>query len=211
MKNNWTIIYCSNHKGEYIHEKHLLKSNPNAQILKLDFRNNYPSEIIWKQCDLIVRPWLKENKDKIEHNNIAIVEYDVLITKEFPDITLDNEVLAKRVLCPVKNSWWWFFGDKNKLGYLKENACAINFFCFFVMSKNCIDYWIDSRYDFLYDNVDMQCELRMPTILKSNGVNIRRGDDSLMYNIHCMVDTGEDLEFDRNHLGFYHPVKNVVE
>lgn len=208
----WTIIYCSNYRGNFIHAQHLRKFNPDAQILALDFTNNYPTERIWKQCDLVIRPWLKENKHKIQHNNIAIVEYDVLMLQKLPDISLNNEMLVKRVLDPIEHSWWWFFSDKDQLGYLEPNACAINFFCFFAISKNCIDYWIDPKYDFLYEeHIDMQCELRVPTILKSNGVNIREGGDDLMYNIHCLVETGEDIEFDSNYPGFYHPVKNKWE
>lgn len=209
MNNKWTIIYCSDYRGNFLHEDHIKRSNPEAQILKLDFTNNYPPHIIWKQCDLVIRPWLKENKSKIKHNNVAIVEYDVLITQELPDIFLDNEIIGTKILYPEKDTWWKFFDDSYKLGYLlKRQCCGLIFFCFYLMSRNCIDYWTDSKHDYLYkENKDISCELRVPTILKFNKVNIKESYSDIMRNINVV----HIEKFDKNIPGFYHPIKKDLK
>lgn len=207
---NWTVILCSSPTGEYIHEHHIRKSNPDAQILKIDFTNEKYRETIssypWREPDKIIRSWMKEHKDEIEYNNVVFMEYDLLITKQLPNIFLENEILGSAAINPVEHKWWVFFNESNKLGCLEEYSCALLLFCFYCMSRNCIDYWVDSKYDYLYTKeVDILCELRMPTILRSCGISVGN-----LPGVGDYIQMG-DRDYDLSIPGYYHPVKTRID
>lgn len=89
MINNWTVIYCD-HNNQFIHLDHIKKSNPNAQILLADISDdyNYNKGDCWRNWDFLLREWLRDHICEIDNNNVAVLEWDVLITKELPNITI---------------------------------------------------------------------------------------------------------------------------
>lgn len=211
---SWTIIYSSDHKGNFIHEEYLRKSNPDAQILKLDMTNDLPEDIGWKQSDIIVREWMKQNHNEIEHNNVALIEYDVLVNMKLPNIYLDNTIMGKQPLNLVDNPSWWPFTEKHRLGYLEKDAYGLWFFGFYMMSRNCIEYLIKAEYDFLFNyEVDILSELKFITILKHNNVSIEAANPLYMCNFLCgKRGNGSipDIDYRLSIPGIYHPVKNRV-
>lgn len=197
MQNKWTIIYTSRHTdGCFLHLDHIIKSNPYAQILTIDFTYNYG----WLNPDKTIRKWMSQNISKIKHNNVAFIEYDVLITKSLPDIKLNN-ILYGRILSD-KNWVWW--KEIDKLKHLKPYACSIQVFAMYMMSRNCLNFYLDKQYDFLYEQ-DIIGELRFPTIMNHNGVQI--SEYPYMNNCHW----GKDVEYDINIPDYYHPVKTKVD
>lgn len=198
MKNKWTIINTSNVNGNFIHLEYLSKSNPNAQIMTMDW-SKYNIETGWLECDKVLRKWVYENIDKIQNENIAFVEYDVLITKELPDIESKNFLYATIFSPPDWHGWQ----DVDKLGHLKNYAKSVQVFGMYMMSRNCLDFYLDSEYDFLYSE-KMSCELRFPTIMNYNGVEVN--EYSHMSNCRW----GPDIDYDINIPDYYHPVKKPV-
>ena len=94
--NKWTIIACSNKKSKHLHFKYLRQSNKHNQIIKLNMLENQVTDSHW-ECDKVIRNWFLSKTDRInniKYDNIALVEYDVLITQPLPDIKLNNELLC---------------------------------------------------------------------------------------------------------------------
>lgn len=202
--NNWTIIYTSNHLGEFPHYETLRNSNPDAQILFMDFSNDLPRQFIWQNPDMLIRSWLKKNIAKIKHNNLALVEYDVYVNTLLPDITKDNFLYGKNYINYKENHNWMWFDDKylNKLKHLRPYACGLAIFGLYFMSKNVLEILLDKQYDFLYKE-DMNVELRFPTIMNSAGVEVMGYN---MPNIYLPAHAPPNF-FDPNKPDFYHPVK----
>lgn len=209
----WTIIHCSNQKGEFLHEEHLKKTNPNAQILKLETTNELQPYVGWKQCDIIVRRWMKENHNQIKYNNVALLEFDVLLNMELPDINLENTIIGKHSVNPINHPEWWPFSDKKRLDHLEEYAHGLLYFGFYMMSRNCIDHLIKKEYDFLFEyERDMLCELRFATVLNHSKVSIKEAENSLLDNFLCggIGFEVKDIEYNIDIPGIYHPVKNPI-
>lgn len=209
-ENKWTIIACSNHKNEYLHLKYLKQSNPDAQIIKLNFGNKqrWKNEHLYHahfECDAVIRDWFRfkpERVSRIKYNNIALVEYDTLITQRLPDIKLNNELLCNKKLIPKKNPNWNNWPHILKLEEWKEYAVGCMPFSLYFMSKNCLDIWIDEKYNDIYKH-KMCAEVRLPSILNRNGVKIKR--HSSLKNIKFIAN--KSLLFDMDVPGLYHPVK----
>jgi len=201
----WSIIACSNHKNEYLHINALEKSNPDAQIIRMDFTNQHKNPGL--ECDAVIREWFRSDLsvfDKIQYNNIAFVEYDVLITTSLPNINLENELVGPAILNRKKHPEWfnWKFLP-NMLEFQHSAVIGLATFSVYFMSKNCLDIWLDEKYDPLYEQ-SVCCELRFPTILYNNGVSIKT-HESLKNVIY--LPSPKSIEFDSSIEGIYHPVK----
>jgi hypothetical protein len=207
-KNNWTVIACSNHKNEYLHLKYLKESNPDAQIIKLDFTN--PNPLAGFQCDMIVRDWFLSKPSRInniKYNNVALVEYDVLITQRLPDIKLNNELLCHKKMIPETSAIWRNWPHILRLEEWKKYAVGCMPFSLYFMSKNCLDILINKKYDQIYKE-RMCCEVRLPSILNRNKIKIESHPS--LRNIK-FIENNKSLEFNINTPGLYHPVKYSTE
>lgn len=205
--NKWTIIACSNKNNKYLHLKYLRQSNEHNQIIKLNMLENQVTDSHW-ECDKVIRNWFLSKPDRInniKYNNIALVEYDVLITQPLPDIKLNNELLCSDKMTTERHSewqnWQWLFKVNELTAYFGYSVGCMPFSLYF-MSKNCLSIWLDKKHDDIY-NHPMSGEVRLPTILNRNGVQINKHPSLKQVKFLHRY----NLNFDINVPGIYHPVK----
>jgi hypothetical protein len=217
---NWTIIYYFNsqvHKP--IHSEHIIKSNPRANVIIADIFdeeviNSYsrdPSVLSWRNCDKLLREWLKKNIHKIKSQKVALLEWDVLFTKELPsDLDLKNKFFSKDLKiyrAPKETAksrfyedemqWRWFF-EKHKLGRFEQYACGVPIMGCLLTDVSFLRSLIDDEFEPLYKE-DIFCELRIGTIM--NYKHMTWVPLFFMPNIVvrlCNLNSSP---------GFYHPVK----
>lgn len=195
-KYKWTILY-TDHQKQFIHYNHLIKSNPDANIIKVDISNNLDKKYIWRNSDLLIRSWLKNNRDSIVTNNIAIIEWDVLVKQKLPDTQIIG-LQAKNIIKP--NRKWWWFKDKYKLEHYSKYALGAAPLAVLFMSARCIDILLESSFDCLYQK-DIFSELRIPTILNSRNITITS---------YSMPNVDSKKTMLKSEAGIYHPIKYNV-
>jgi hypothetical protein len=195
MFNKWDIIYT--YHNEPIHLEYLKKSNPNANILLCDLSPYTPFLSVrycWKNNDMMIRNWIRHNRQKIINPNIALLEWDVLITKELPDIKITG-IVGKNI--QDSNTDWYWFRESSLLRQYEINKIGITPFAVLFMDQNCIDTWIDHEFDPLYCS-DIISELRLPTLLNSKNIKISKIS---MPNVSATECTYKHIP------DFYHPIK----
>jgi hypothetical protein len=193
----WTVIY-TDHNKKFIHLNHLERNNPDAQILLADTSNKFSRNFAWRNGDLLVREWLKNNYDKILYDNIAILEWDVLVNTKLPSQKITG-LIGKQIYYP-KNNWYWF-SEINLLEDYKQYALGIVPFGVLFMDKKSIDVLLDSRFDFLF-NKNIYSELRLPTILNSRNIKI---NSLFMPHVSYLP-----VHF-MNEQHIYHPIKSKID
>jgi hypothetical protein len=198
--NKWSIIYSYHNKP--IHLEHLQQSNPNAQIILLDFSKNelgWDRQYIWRNSDKRIRIWAQKNADIIQYNNIAILEWDVLVTKSLPDFPVSG-LYGGDIQIPGTRHWDWF----NEISRLPEEyqkyAIGISPLSVIFMNKYCIDNWIDTKYDSIYE-LDIFGELRLPTVINHAGLSIKKYTMPNVNDMKVLVQNIPDI---------YHPVKKYI-
>jgi hypothetical protein len=199
-ESSWTVIYTF-HK-ECLHYDHLVKSNPQAYNMICNISNNYTKKYAWRNSDKLIREWLKNNITKIQTNNIAILEWDTLITKKMPETMEIDGVYAKYIRHYEKYPNWYWFKDKPKLNHLSKYACGLLSFGFLLLNIKAAECIIDKQFDFLYEE-DIFCELRLGTIFNYSNIpmteivfpNILEGQKKI-----TVSDKGD----------YYHPVKYKI-
>lgn len=199
MKYQWTIIYVD-FQHRYLHLNHIQKSNPDAQIILCDISNDISKIIAWRNNDRFIRDWLKKNKNKIIHNNIAIVEWDVLITSALPNILVDGFV-GRNLQKPGINKWLWF-KEIDRLGKYKNYATGAAPFAIQFFNKNAIDVWTSEEFNDIFLE-DIFCELRLPTIM--NYANINISEHLLPYVEWYPAKYNKDVP------GIYHAIKYKID
>lgn len=197
-KYKWTILY-TDHKKQYIHYHHLLQSNPDSNIIKVDISNNYQCKFAWRNADKLVREWLKNNKSNIRTENIIILDWDVLVTEKLPSSKIVGLQGADVITLRNKPRWNWF-KDLHKLGQYKSYAIGVAPLAVLFMNIECVNIWLDSEFDHLYEQ-DIFSELRLPTILNSRKVPINKYHLPKVHWKHTRL---------KQEPGIYHPIKYNV-
>lgn len=163
----WTIIYCKRYDGYAPHLNAIKISNPEHQLIVLDTANNYPPHKGWMECDLILRSNIKENLSKIQYNNVALLEWDVLLLDNLPDMDI-NHLYADDV---YYNGGPWIPTAKRHFKnteYEQFIVCASRF-CFYMMPKLALEIWTNPENDIWFEK-SMSCEVRLPTICRKHGI-----------------------------------------
>lgn len=195
----WDIIYTFHNKP--IHLEHLQNSNPNANIFLCDISeyNEYLDPIYcWGNSDIFIRNWLRSNRSKITNKNIAIIEWDVLVTMELPAISIDG-LYCKNIQYPSNSNWYWFNQSKLLRKY-EPYRIGITPFAVLFMDQKCIDVLLDNEFDPIF-SCNLFCELRLPTVLNSKNINITR------YPMPHIFATQHQHNITS---GIYHPIKFPV-
>lgn len=195
----WTVIY-TDHNKQFIHFNHLERNNPDAQILLADTSNKFSRDFAWRNGDLLVREWLKNNYDKILYDNIAILEWDVLVNMSLPSFKVKGLIAKDKHIYHPRNRWHWFC-EMGLLESYRRYTVGISPLGVLFMNKKCIEVLLDNEFDFLY-NRDIYSELRLPTILNSKQIPI--GNQSMPNVSYLPVDF-------TNQNTIYHPIKSKIE
>jgi hypothetical protein len=196
----WTVIY-TDHKNEFIHYEHIKKYNPNAKTFLVDISNNFRPHVAWANSDIFIREWFKNNLSKIDSNsNIALLEWDVLVTKPLPNINFFG-LLGKDILFPNENKNWPHWKQNRFLDKYEKYAAGIVPFGFILMDYNTLIAWLDERFDFLYKK-NIQNELRLGTILNSQNIKMSQW---FLPNVSWNIQPSDFSKPD-----IYHPVKHKI-
>lgn len=201
---HWTILYT--HHGMPIHLEYIKKYNPNAQIISINWiEQKYRQEFdqkqyAWRNCDKQIRLWLKDNIDLIKHNNIAILEWDVLLTKALPDLHIDK-FYANEIKIPNIHGWPWF-KEKYKLKIIERFSAGIAPLAVIYCHKSHLYKWLSAEYDWLY-NEDIFCELRLGSIINHMGIELA---ELGIETIQCRSINLDKIKIDC----IYHKVKQQV-
>lgn len=206
-KYHWTILYT--HHGRPIHLEHIQKYNPNAQIISINWiEQKYRQEFdqkqyAWRNCDKQIRLWLKDNIDVIKHNNVAILEWDVLLTKELPNLHIDK-FYANLIKTPnIHGSNWSWFAENNKLKTIEPFSVGVVPLCVLYCSNSHLQKWLSAEYDWLYHE-DIFCELRLGSIINHIGIQLTE--------LRIGTIQSKPINLDKIKIGgIYHKVKQQVK
>ena len=205
---SWTIIY-HHYQKESTHLDKIIHSNPKSQIIDIHTEHNYDKDIAWSNNDRILRENLKKQIDNIIHEKVLLVEWDVLINMEVPDIKFDG-LVAQNIFRKGDNIKWYWWKELEKLPeYYKPFICGASLWSLIGITKECLVEILNSKYDDLY-NMDIFCEIRTSTILRSLGFNMTKFPTELsrfiLRNESSALESMENIKY----YGIFHPVKNSV-
>jgi len=207
--NNWTIFYSFHDTP--LHLDFVEKSNPYADVIPLNIKNEYTQHFAWRNSDNLVRNKVRQQIDRIKTHNVAIAEYDVLINEALPEINIDS-IYCKKIMRLDNNKNWHWFKETNRLGPLKEFALGLFPMGFLIMNIEHLNIWIDHQYDFLYEE-NIFCELRLGTVFNHSKCSIKEYDYPNILTRMALKNQNipeQDL-VDRQNSRIYHPVKNQYE
>jgi hypothetical protein len=168
------------------------------------YRDPERKKFWWRNCDLTLRNFWKENRGKIKGNKIAVIEYDVLVNKRLPDFEPDG-VFFPEVICEKDDPTWHWWREKSRINpsyqtkQLKIIGCrpwAVGFW-----QREALDALADKRWDYLF-NYDLFCELRSPTVVLNSGFSVSSFPlTNVGWTDTVYKDFGDDI---------YHPVKDSL-
>jgi hypothetical protein len=201
------------------HLKWLIKSNP-----LVDFRvvigedSPHGKKYNWKNSDQVLRKWWKEFSSTVNNENIAVLEWDTLVTCKLPEIpeeyylvgamkfnenpNLRGKWIPKMIKDPTwKEENWMWWNDVPKMDLREfERAVGLVSFGAMFMKRWVLDEVCLSRWDTIYSR-SIQNELRFPTIVSISGYEV--GEINLPFVSWTDVEVG-------NVEGIYHSVDNPI-
>jgi hypothetical protein len=187
--------------------------------------NKYRKHVVWFQ-DKMIRDWLKNNFHKINTNNIAFAEWDVLISGKLPTIKIENEFICKRIFSPEGGDHW-SYGKLNKWEQYKRfkeeldqasNKSKIKFkptaiapFSMFFCSVSFLKNLINPRFDCIFNEYNIFSELRIGTVAATCGVKFKtvempNNEAAGRKSVERLTNL-ESLKQINGFEGIYHPVK----
>jgi hypothetical protein len=145
--------------------------------------------------DKFLRDWLKDNFDKINTNNIAFFEWDVLLNQKLPCIKVD--AIHAKYITNLTRPWHWM---KHVAKINKNISTGMAPFGAFYANRYFIEEMIDSKYDYLY-NQDLFCEARLTVLANLTQTKIVKDEKIL-----CGKLQGREVV-----TGCFHPVKSKIK
>ena len=216
MTNPWTIIYYSH--TDPIHSDHIRASNPDAQLILLDTSNDLSRVEAFGRGDYLLRKALKSKFSLIAHDNVLLVEWDVLITATLPDVPvrgLQAMTVATEESAP---DWMWWSHFKRLPPALRTAKIGVVPFGFLAIERSSLQSILDPHFDALFE-LDIFSEVRFAAVSHFCGIGVRELDKSVFLPERLLRSTREDevAAFEARYAGsyltapgFYHPVKHRV-
>jgi len=195
------------------------QSNPSADIhIIVGEDSPHGRRYNWRNGDQPVFHWWQQNKNKVKHETIALIEWDTLISCEIPDMPHDLDLAGKTMFLEnpnIRNQWnpkgmkwkhWtsdnWLWWKETEFFNLKHNQTAVGLisFGFFLARKSLLNTIFCKKWKNIYMQ-DIISELRLPTIANLEGARI--GEIDLPYVDHL------EMQYVGNP-GIYHPIKQKI-
>ena len=216
MTTKWTILYYS--PFEHLHAEHIRASNPEAQLILLDSRNSLPPALAWRSCDRMLRDALKSTYNSILHDNVFLIEWDVLVSVRLPDISVRGAQVSV-VPTPEEHPDWMWWPEFDLLPPMLqiEKRGAVPF-GILAMDKQSLWKLLDPSLDGIFEQ-DIIAEIRFPAVCALCGINLSELDPSFFPTERILRSMTEqevaeyNARFDKTFLtqpGVYHPVKYPV-
>lgn len=181
------------------HIKWLILSNPEADIHIIS-ENNIDKKLSWRNGDRKLREWWRLNYNRVTNSIIYVIEYDVLVTRKLPILSLNYDFVGRDVKYENLDPKWSWFREKDRLQLKEtENIVGIAPFGFLAMRREVLDRLCDKKWDEIYRK-DIFCEIRLSTVTSLNGFKIGEID---LPNVSWY----ETKNYDLTILGYYHPIK----
>jgi hypothetical protein len=201
-----TIIVSTYEGAPHYHMRHLVASNPHADIrLAINAGIGDPGQVKWRNGDRPYREWWKKYGNTVDkESTVILIEQDVLVTK-----CLDMPIPAGLQGAEIKRDsrWSWWTPATKKLN---ENLLpfaiglvplAVYFTNWHYMTAICRPF-----YDQLFDD-DLISELRMPTLAQLMGFPVEQID---LPGVKWHPVTPDFTQESVVNLGIYHAVKYPV-
>lgn len=191
----------SNFTVRDVNELNQIKYTASSSALKI-CRDSELNLIVVRNHDKFLRDWLVDNYSKIETNNIAFFEWDVIVNETLPDIYI------KGVYSKFKRDsrWCWFSECRNIFSDIKYSAPP---FAAYFTSKKFIKKMINSKYDEMY-NSNIFCEARISALIHDTKVKITSCKDTYFKNIHIPEENKIFKKSDILKGGIFHPIKKPI-
>ncbi len=212
----WTIVYHSH--TYFLHEQHIRASNPGAQLLCLDTANQLPHPVAVRAGDRFVRKALQQAFSSIQHENILVIAWDVLLTMALPDTHIKGVHAPNVPTVENAPTWMWWREVERLPPPLRRHKVGVVPFCVFAIDRASLWNILDPRFDELFER-DIISELRFGSLCSFLGIPISKLDTDLFRNDRILRSTtpGEITEYMRRFgdeistvPGLYHPVKYRV-
>lgn len=205
----WTIIYY--YHDLPVHLQSLYESNSKHQIIPIKIKHNLCHQEAWRNPDRTLRKHL--NIDDILYDNILLVEWDVYINKEVPDINFDG-ALFKCVSTDTNSSWCWWKEIKNLPDEYKQYITGGALWSLVAIKKTYLEILLSNKYDYIYD-MDIFSEIRTPTLMKYLDIPLSQFPkdwSEFIYGSepHNVEKIMNHLSNQLNPVGFFHPVKKHI-
>lgn len=207
----WTIIYY--YHNAPMHLEALRKSNSKNQIIPIKIEHNLPDVEAWRNVDRTIRKYLNTIINDILYDNILLVEWDVYIDTEVPDIDFDG-ALFNNIIKNKNNGWYWW----KEIDSLPEEfrSCATGgaLWSLIAIKKTYLELLLSNKYDYLYE-MDIFSELRTPTLMQHLGMPLselpRNWSKFMSSNESILIKQILDNKLDiSNNIGIFHPVKKHI-
>lgn len=207
----WTIIYY--YRDTPTHLESLRKSNSKHQIIPIEIEHNLPHIEAWRNADRTIRKYLNTIINDILYDNILLVEWDVYIDTEVPDIDFDG-ALFNNIIKNKNNGWCWWKEIDNLPEQLRSCATGGALWSLIAIKKTYLEMLLSNKYDYIYE-MDIFSELRTPTLMQHLGVPLSElpknwskficpAESDLIQQI---LDTKSDIS---NDMKIFHPVKKHI-
>lgn len=177
------------------HFSSIRRNNPEKEIIIAEDKRKGNKRFLWRNTDVFMREWWKDNRNSIKTSHVLWIEWDVLITTEIPQYKGEG-IAGAFIPHPLLIEWGWFRED------IKLKGCKIKGLAPFGVlfaNKKALDCIIHPKWDEYYQK-DIFCELRTPSIVYTNDLPVDLIDLPYVgFSKNCIFDIKK---------GIYHPVKS---
>lgn len=214
---NSVIILTHIREGEVLlpHYDHLVKSNPDVGIyVVVGEDSEYGKKYNWKNGDMPLRKWWKNNSNNVNGDGIAVIEWDTLVNTDLPSVPMCYDLVGKKMIredLGMRGTWkpmrmhnpkwhdrnWMWWKEVMLFDPVPKSPCIglISLGAFF-MHRKVLDAVCEPQWDYVYSK-SMISELRFPTVAHLSGARV--GEIDLPNVDFRQVKPGDG--------GIYHSVK----
>ena len=152
------------------------KNNPKIPI---EIYNSVPNPIGnkgWRNCDRNIKDWWHETGKTTDFEFVTFMEWDVYFNEKLEKIFPGEEDFIIKNHIERGSGWHWFNETIRLPGKYFPYITGGGPLCLLRISKKCLQKIFSTKsVDILYGK-DIFCELRLPTLISSEGFKITEAD-----------------------------------